>query len=125
MTASPESFQVLVARGGARLVFLDSITVAIPIFVDPCETAFRRVQMLFQQLVVTGRAPGGVQGYQIKRCCIRRAVIGCVRDQLEMRKLAITQLVKDLSRLGIAVWIASSLACRLPKISSAARANCG
>jgi hypothetical protein len=61
--------------------------------------------MLFQQLLVAGRAPAGVQGYQIKRCCIRRAVVGRVGDQLEMRKLAIAQLVKDLSRLGIAVWI--------------------
>ena len=61
--------------------------------------------MLFQQLLVAGRAPAGVQGYQIKRCCIRRAVIGCVRDQLEMCKLAIAQLVKDLSWLGITVWI--------------------
>ena len=87
------------------MVFLESIAVAVPVFVDPCEAAFRRLQMLFQQLLVAGRAPGGVQRYQIKRCCIRCAVIGCVRDQLEMRKLAAAQLVEDLSRFSLAVWI--------------------
>src|SRR5262252_2034322 len=96
---------VLVACRGARLVFLKSIAVAVPVLVDPYEAAFRSVQVLFQQLSVPGRAPGGVQGYQIKRCRVGGAVVWCVRDELEMRKLAVAQLVEDLSRLSLAVWI--------------------
>src|SRR2546422_2496598 len=51
---------VLVANRRARLIFLKSIAVAVAVFVDPSEAAFRRLQMLFQQLFVAGRAPSSV-----------------------------------------------------------------
>ena len=61
--------------------------------------------MPFQQPFVAGRAPSCVQGYQIKWSRIRGAVIGRVRDQLEMCELAVAHFVGDLARFGIAVWI--------------------
>ena len=115
---------VLVASRRACLIFLESVPVAVAVFIDPGETAFRRLQMLLQELLVTGRTPGRVQCYQIKRCRIRGPVIRCVWDQLEMRKLAVTQLVEDLSRFGIAIWIVL-LGLQPPKISNAPRANSG
>src|SRR5262245_6106140 len=46
-----------------------------------------------------------MQRYQIERRRIGRSVIGGVRDELEMRELAVPQLVKDFARFGIAIWI--------------------
>src|SRR5262249_48111897 len=96
---------VLVASRRARLVFLESVAVAVAVFVDPGEASFRRPQMPLQQPQVAGRTPGSVQCYQIKRGRIRGPVVWRVRDQLEMRKLAVAQLVEDLARFGIAIWI--------------------
>ena len=96
---------VLVADWGARLVLLKPIAVAVAVFVDPGEASFRRRHMPFQQPFVAGRAPSCVQGYQIERRRIRGSVIGCVRDELEMRKLAIAQFVEDFAWFGIAVWV--------------------
>src|SRR5262249_31133149 len=96
---------VLVADRRTRLIFLKSVAVAVAVFVDPGEASFRRRQVLFEQAVVAGGAPSRVQRYQIERRRVGSSVIGGVRNQFEMRELAVTQFVQDLARLGIATWI--------------------
>ena len=61
--------------------------------------------MALQQGLVAGSPPCGVQQDQIKRGGVRRAVIGRVRDQLEMSEFAVAHLVQDLARLGIAIIV--------------------
>ena len=61
--------------------------------------------MPFQQPFVASRAPSCVQGNQIERRRVRGAVIGGVRNELEVCQLAAPQFVEDLARFGIAVWI--------------------
>jgi len=61
--------------------------------------------MPLQQRPVAGRSPGGMQRNQIERRGIRGTVIGCVRDQLEMRKLTIAHFMQYLAGLGIAVCV--------------------
>ena len=61
--------------------------------------------MALKEIRIAGRYPGRVQHNQIQRGCVGRAVVGCVRDCLEVRELAQSQLVHDLPGLGIAVII--------------------
>src|SRR5262249_848420 len=61
--------------------------------------------MLLEQAFVAGGAPSRMQRYQIERRRIGRSVIGSVRDELEMRELAVPQFVKDFAWFGIAIWI--------------------
>src|SRR6266446_8124560 len=96
---------VFIAGRRARLILLKSVAIAVAVFVDPGEAAFRRRQMLFQQSFVAGRAPRGVQRDQIKRRRVRCSIIRGVRDELEMRKLAAPQFVEDLAWFSITVWI--------------------
>ena len=53
----------------------------------------------------SGRAPSRVQRDQIERRGVRGAVIGRVRDQLEMRQLAVAHFMQDLTRFGISVVV--------------------
>src|SRR6201999_2719249 len=46
-----------------------------------------------------------MQGNQIQRSCIGGPIVGSMRDQFEMRELAVTDFVKDFPRLGIAIAI--------------------
>src|SRR6516165_8228183 len=61
--------------------------------------------MPLEQHFVAGCPPGGMQRDEVKRCRIGRAVIGCMRDQLEVCELSIADLVRDLAGLRIAVVI--------------------
>ena len=62
--------------------------------------------MPLDQCAVAGGPPGCMQRDQIKRRRVGGAIVGRVRDQLEMRQLAVTQLVQDLAGLGVAVVVA-------------------
>src|SRR6266404_3212572 len=96
---------ILVADRRARLVLLETVAVAITIFVNPGEAPFCSLEMTLQEPLVADGAPGGMQGNHIERCRVRSAVIGRVRDQLEMGKLAIAYFVQYLAGLGIAVVV--------------------
>ena len=61
--------------------------------------------MPLQQRPVAGRPPGGVESDQIERRRIGRAVVGRVRDQLEMGELAVAHLVQDLPGLSVTVVV--------------------
>ena len=61
--------------------------------------------MPLQERPVAGRAPSRMQGNQIERRGVRGAVIGRVRDQLEMRQFAVAHFVQYLAGLGIAVVV--------------------
>ncbi len=63
--------------------------------------------MPLQQAPVPGAPPGVVQHDQIERRRVGRAVIGGVRDQLEVGQLAGAQLVHDLAGLGVTVVVAA------------------
>ena len=107
MTRNPRnpSSHVLVADGRAGLVLLKPVTVAIAVAVDPVQAAFGSRQVPFDQCVAGG-TPGGMQRDQVKRRGVGRAVIRRMRDQLEMRQLAIAQLMQDLARFSIAIVVA-------------------
>ena len=62
--------------------------------------------MPLDQRAVAGGPPRRVQRHQIERRRVGGAVVRRVRDQLEMRQLAVAQLVQDLARLGVAVVVA-------------------
>ena len=96
---------VLVTNRGAGLVLLESVAVAVAIIVDPGEAPFCRLEMPLQERPVAGRAPDGVQRNQVERRRICGTVIRRVRDQLEMRKLAVAHLVHYLAGLGVAVVV--------------------
>ena len=81
--------------------------------------------MPLQQRAVAGRPPGGVQGNQIERRRVGGAVIRRVRDQLEMRELAVAHLVQYLAGLGVAVVVLLRRLQVEPRISSVPRANSG
>src|SRR5262245_35104737 len=96
---------VLITDRGARLIFLEAVTVAVSIFVDPGQAAFNGPEMPLQKRLVGSRTPSRVQRDQIERCGVSRAVIWRVRDQLEMRELTVAQFVEDLSRFRIPIWV--------------------
>ncbi len=52
--------------------------------------------MLFQERPIAGCAPRGMKGDQVKRRRIGRAVVRCVRDQLEMSEFPVANLVQIL-----------------------------
>ena len=106
------------------MIFLKAVAVTVAIVVDPRQASFRSFEMTLQKGPVPGRPPGGVQSDQAERRGVRGAVIGRVRDQLEMGQFAVAYFMQDFARLGIAV-VVRSLAWREPSISSAPRANSG
>ena len=97
---------VLVAGGGAGGVFLEAVAVAVAVLVDPGEAAFGGGDMAVDEAAVAGGAPGGVQGHEVERGRVGGAVIGGVRDHLEMREFAVAEFVQDLAGFGVAVVVA-------------------
>ncbi len=97
---------VLIADRRAGLVLLEHVAVAVAVVVDPVERGLGVGQVSFQQRVIAGRAPGGVQRDQIQRRGVGGAVIRRVRDQLEVREFTVTKLVHDLAGFGVAEIIA-------------------
>ena len=96
---------VLVSRARPGAVLLKAVAVPVPALVDPGQATLGGVQVPAQQIEVPGRAPGGMEGDQVKRRCVRRAVIRRVRDQVQRRQLAPAKLVQDLARLGVPVVV--------------------
>jgi hypothetical protein len=88
------------------LVFLEPVTIAIAVTVNPLETLFCRLEMPLQEAVVARRLPGSVEQDQIERRGIGGSVIRCVRHGLEVRQLAKAQLVHDLAGFGVAAVVA-------------------
>ena len=62
--------------------------------------------MLLEQRSIAGAAPGRMQHDQVERRRVGGAVIGRVRNELEVGQLAGAQLVHDLAGLGVAVVVA-------------------
>jgi hypothetical protein len=103
---------------------LESVAVAIPVFVDPIQAGLCIRKMPLDKGWISRRPPRGVQGDQIQRRRISGPEIGGVRDQSEVRQLPIAQLMQDLAWLSVAVIIAlRRLIC--PSACSAPAANSG
>src|SRR5262245_50330448 len=96
---------VLVALRGARPVLLKPVAVEVAVAVDPVETAQRRVAMRLQERLVAEPLPRLVQYDEVARPGGGGSVVRRVGDQPEVRQLAGAQLVRDLSRLGVALIV--------------------
>ena len=61
--------------------------------------------MPFEQRLVPGCPPGGVQRDEVKGGRIGRPIIGRMRDQLEVGELSVADLVRNFARLRITVVV--------------------
>src|SRR6266540_7429597 len=77
--------------------------------------------MALEQCGIATATPSGVKHDEIKRCRVCGPIIRCMRDKLKMRKLAQSELMHDLARLGISVAILLRSLERPKYLESAAR----
>ena len=73
--------------------------------VDPGQAILGGRKMPLEQRLVARCPPGGVQRDEVQGCRIGCAVIGCVRDQLEVCELSVADLVRDLAWLRVTVVV--------------------
>src|SRR6185436_4058988 len=97
---------VLVTDRRPRLVLLETVAVAVAIGVDPRETSLCGLQVLLKQPSVAGCAPCVVQRDEVEWRRVGSSVVRGVRYQLEVRQLAVANLVEDLAGLRVAIVIA-------------------
>ena len=97
---------VFTALRGAGFVFLEAIAVEVAVAIDPFRAAQRHVAVLADQCVVAGPFPGLVQQDQVERRGVGRAVVGRMRDTMEMGEFAKADLVRDLAWIRIRLIVA-------------------
>ena len=94
--------EVLVALVAPRPVLLEPVAVEIAVAVDPLEAALGDGPVAVEERVVAEPPPRLVERDEVERRRVRGAVVGRVRDLVEVRELAEPELVQDLARLGVA-----------------------